>query len=135
MNIDLKSIGMLLLLSSCEHYDGRLEIVNETAATIAAESYTDSIPNLVETNGARYYMEYGIRPAEHRGLMRSGKNGWLFAIKGSKNNRLNLVIYDIDSIKKYNCMDSLIQKGIYNSFSFSEEELDSMNWKIVIKNM
>jgi len=124
---------LLLFLNACDYYDYRLVIVNETNGMIVAETDTDTLPKLPRINKTEFYLDRGINPQEQSRLMKGGKNGWPFAIKRSKNNKLNLFVYNIDSLKKYKSIDSLVAKKKYSRYEFSEDELEANDWKVVIK--
>lgn len=122
-----------LILSGCDYYDERLEIQNNTSHEIAVETFLDSIPTLSELNKTEYYLHNSISPNETERLIEMGSTkGWIFRIEKNKNNRLNLLVFQSDSLKNYG-IDSLITLGIYDKYIFSKEELDKMNWKVVIE--
>jgi len=121
------------ILLGCDYYDGRLEVQNNTSHVIAVETFLDSIPTLSELNKTEYYLQNSINPNETERLIEMGSTkGWSFRIEKSNNNRLNLFVFQIDSLKMYG-IDSLISLGIYDKYIFSEKELDEKNWKVVIE--
>ena len=122
----------LIALSGCDYYDGRLEIHNKSTDIVAIETFLDSIPALLEVGKTEYYLSHPIYPGESENPLEMGTNGWLFRIKNSKNNRLNLFVFQIDSLKLYG-IDSLISRGIYKKYIFSEEELNDSDWKVIIE--
>lgn len=137
LTMKLKVLCCLLvfsfLLLGCDYYDKRLEVQNNTSHEIAVETFLDSIPTLYELNRTEYYLQNSINPNETERLIQMGSTkGWIFRIEKSNNNRLNLFVFQIDSLKKYG-IDSLIAMGIYDRYMFSETELDKKNWKVVIE--
>ena len=124
----------LIIITSCDPYDNRLEIVNRMEEAIAVHTYSDTIPTAAETNGTGYYLDNVIVPGETRNLIQIGsRNGWPFAIARSKNKKLNLVVFNIDSLRQHQNIDSLISKGIYRSYQFTEADLNNVNWKVVLE--
>lgn len=121
------------VLLGCDYYDGRLEVQNNTSHEIAVETFLDSVPTLSELNKTEYYLQNSINPNETERLIEMGSTkGWSFRIEKSKNNRLNLFVFQVDSLKMYG-IDSLISLGIYDKYIFSEKELDKKNWKVVVE--
>lgn len=121
------------ILSGCDYYDGRLEVQNNTSHVVAVETFLDSIPTLSELNKTEYYLQNSINPNETKRFIEMGSTkGWSFRIEKSNNNRLNLFVFQIDSLKVYG-IDSLISLEIYDRYMFSETELDKKNWKVVIE--
>jgi len=72
-------------------------------------------------------------PSDTANMVAMSKKGWPFFIARSKNKKLNLIVFDIDSLKKYDSIDTLIKRNKYRRFEFSEEQLNSKNWEIVIR--
>jgi len=123
----------IIVFFGCDYYDGRLEVHNSTSHVVAIETFLDSIPTLSELNQTEYYLQNGIRPNETKRLIKMGSTkGWSLRIEKSKNNRLNLIVFQVDSLKKYG-IDSLISLGIYDRYKLSETELEKKSWKVVIK--
>ena len=121
------------ILLGCDYYDGRLEVQNSTSDAIAVGTFLDSIPTLPVLNKTSYYLQNSINPNETRRLIKTGSTkGWSVRIKKSNNNRLNLFVFQVDSLKIYG-IDSLISLGIYDRYIFSEMELENKNWKVVIE--
>jgi hypothetical protein len=121
-----------LVFSGCDYYDYRLKVINKTNNVIAIETYLDTLPDFPNLNHAEYYFRNRLEPKDSIELVKSGKNGWLFFIEESRNKKLNLIVYNIDSLRKYESIDTLIKKRIYRCYEFSEKELQEKNWKIVI---
>lgn len=120
-------------LQGCDYYDGRLEVQNNTSHVIAVETFLDSIPTLPVLNKTEYYLQNYINPGETESLSKPGSTrAWSFLIENSSNKRLNLFVFQMDSLKVYG-IDSLITLGIYDRYMFSKKELDKKNWKVVIE--
>ncbi|REG76887.1 hypothetical protein [Algoriphagus antarcticus] len=122
-----------VIFSGCDYYDGRLEVHNSTSHVVAVETFLDSIPTLSELNKTEYYIQNSISPNETKRLIKMGSTkGWSFRIKKASNNRLNLFVFQVDSLKTYG-IDSLISLGIYDRYMFPEVHLDENNWKVIIE--
>ncbi|MFM7858438.1 MAG: hypothetical protein ACKO96_42590 [Flammeovirgaceae bacterium] len=127
------AIVFMLLLGGCDYYDQRLEIVNKVGSEVAVETYLDTSPDFPSVNKTEFYLSHSVAPNDSVTLTRVGKNGWPFLIQRSKNKKLNLVIYSIDSLRKYQSIDTLIKKGIYKKSEFSEDELEKMGWSVTLR--
>lgn len=126
-------ILLVLFLNGCDYYDRRLEIVNRSKNEIAVENYLDTVPNFPSLGKTEFYLEHRILLGGSAKLTAIGKNGWPFSIIKSKNKKLNLVVYNVDSLRKYQSIDTLIKKQIYTRYEFSEDEMKDKKWKVVIK--
>lgn len=121
------------IIIGCDYYDDRLQVQNSTSHVVAVETFLDSIPTLRELNKTEYYLRNNIGPHETGRLIEKGSTkGWSYRIERSNNKRLNLIVFNIDSLEKYG-VDSLISLRIYNRYMFSERELDGKNWKVVVE--
>ncbi|MDR7130951.1 hypothetical protein J2X69_003310 [Algoriphagus sp. 4150] len=122
-----------IILSGCDYYDGRLEVENKSPHEVAVETFLDSVPTLSELNKTEYYIQNSIKPDESKRLIEMGSTReWSFRIKKTNNNRLNLFVFQIDSLKMYG-VDSLISLGIYDRYILSEKYLNNENWKVVVE--
>lgn len=127
-------ILIYMTFMSCMMFDSRLEVHNMTSNSIVVEGFEDTIPDLNKTFFTRYYLLNIINKGERLNVSREeGVNSWPRLIKRSKNNKLNLFIFQVDSIKKYHEIDSLILKKIYTRYEFTNEELEKNGWKVEIK--
>jgi hypothetical protein len=123
----------MFFVCSCDYYDHRLEIVNKGGSEIVVETYLDEMPDFPSVNKTEFYLSHGVAPDDSVTLTKVGKNGWPFLIQRSKNKKLNLVIYSIDSLRKYQSIDTLIKKRIYKRSEFSEDELEKMGWSVKLR--
>ena len=130
--ITLRNLLFCLTLSSCEYYDRRLEVINNTSYKIAVETFSDSIPTFSELNKTAYYSRSAIYPNESSNLIAMGsKREWSNKIDNNKNKKLNLLVFNIDSMEVYG-VDSLVRMGFFNTYIISEDILEASNWKVKI---
>ncbi|MBL3656702.1 hypothetical protein [Fulvivirga sediminis] len=123
------------MMTSCDYYDTRLWIKNSTDHEISYSTGLDITPNLSEVNVTDYHFNNAIPPGGSENLVKPGSTkGWSFFIADSKNQKLNLFVYSIDSLRKYQSVDTLIKKHIYTKHSFTEKELENMDWEVIIKD-
>jgi len=124
-------ILLVFLLPACiyEWGDARLKIINRTNHEISFDYNIDTVPKYPSTKRDRPITYIG--DTSH---VPENRDNWPAAIERSNNKKLNLFIYNVDSLKKYNEIDLLIQKGIYKRFSYSREELEKSNWIVTIKD-
>jgi hypothetical protein len=119
---------------SCDVHDDRLNVINLSAEKIALSTELDTIPEYPSVDKTEYYFRTTLRPQDSTKLLFEGRRmGWSFFISESVNNKLNLFVYNIDSLKKYQSIDTLIKNRLYTRYSFAEKDLDRSNWEIVIE--
>ena len=127
------TLAFLIILTSCDYFDRRLGIVNHTKAEFTVETYSDTIPDFPSINKTEFYLSQTITPNDSLRLIKLGKNGWPLEISNSRNNKLNLVVYNIDSLRNHKSIDTLIRRRIYKRYEFSEKELQDKKWKVIIE--
>jgi hypothetical protein len=105
-----------------------LYVKNNSPYKIAVRNLPDTI-----TDHSRltigYLVSITIKPGAVRNMImpiRSDAYSW--EIKKSVNKKLNLFFFNVDTLLKYNDLNYVYTKKLYTLYSFSEEELDSMNW-------
>ncbi len=110
---------------------GRLRVVNRSAAPIFVEVFESPVPDYQSVNGTAYYQQNFIRPDSSATQMMVGSNGWPFYVRRSRNQRLNLCVFQAADLQRTPAIDSLIRRRQYTLWSFSEVALDSMDWTVV----
>ena len=121
----------IVFIISCEYFDSRLRIINMTKNPIVVETFSDSI-NMKVNNHTEYYLSNIIVEGGIINLTESGINGWPFFVRRSKNKRLNICIFNADTLKKYQSINLLINSKMYKKYSFTEEELLKMGWVVTV---
>lgn len=121
-----------VFIFSCDYFDHRLKIINLTNKDIMIETFSDSIAKISESNQTEYYLANIIKASKATNLTESGTNGWPFHIRRSKNQMLNLCVFSVDSLKKYQTINFLIKYKIYKKYSLTEKELMERDWVIKI---
>lgn len=134
----MKPIPILLFIivvTSCDVHDDRLKVLNLSDVNISLSTEKDTIPEYPSVDKTEYHLRSALYPEEEKKLLYEGqRKGWSFFIADSKNEKLNLFVYNIDSMGKYKSIDTLIRKQIYTRYSFTEQELDEMDWQVIIKD-
>jgi len=135
----VRNLFLIIILSvflvSCDYYDHRLWVKNVTNGSICLSTDLDTVPSLSSVNSTGYYLNNVLRPGDSTNLVKPGSTkGWSFFIDESSNDKLNLFVYNIDSLKKYQSIDTLIKNSIYTRYSFTEKELELVNWEVVIND-
>lgn len=125
---------LIALLASCAYDpgDGRLEIINLTKHDIAVFWSPDTIPEYPSINDTEIYLRNQIM-AGNAASQPADDGNWPKFVRNSFNNKLNLFIYNIDTLKAYNSIDTLIIKKLYRRLEYSMEELDQLDWKIKVQ--
>ncbi|TKC09097.1 hypothetical protein [Pedobacter frigoris] len=120
-----------IFLSSCAYDPGdkRLQITNNTGHQISYEYGADTVPytnNLIE-----YYLSTVIYPNESMNIPENDAN-WPAFVSNSRYGKMYLFIYELDSLRKYDSIDTVNKKGIYRRMEYSLDELEKLDWKIEI---
>jgi hypothetical protein len=114
----------------------RLSILNMSDKKISVLYSNRANGRLTENNIAYFTSEENvIQPDSSFDITILGtKDPWHKYIDAGKTEKLFLYIFDIDSLKKFNnsySMDDLInQKKYLKILSYSEKQLNEINWKI-----
>lgn len=120
---------------SCDVHDDRLKVMNHSIEEITLSTGLDTVPGYPSVNKSEYYLRTSLSPLDSRRLLKEGRSkAWSFFISESKNDKLNLFVYNIDTLRKYQSIDTLIKNRLYRRYSFTEKELEKSDWEIVIEN-
>lgn len=95
-------ICLTIAHQSCvyDRFDGRLEIVNLSGVSISIDDGQGPTPEYPSLNQTEYFLRDTIAVDEKKSLIQTNLD-WSKYIKKSKNKRLNLFIYNLDTLKKY----------------------------------
>jgi len=123
-------ISLAMLAGTCDYTDNRLKIKNNSSYTIAFDYSTDTVLEQ-EIKHVNAVISDKIMPGKIANQSLPGStNAWPFLIKKSKNNKLNVFIFNVDTVLKYNDWEYIRNHRLYKRYSFTEEELNRMNWII-----
>ncbi len=121
-----------MLLYSCDYYDRRPIVYNHQSSNICIELYNSDELDSNHLNHSDYYISNYIAPHDSsRFINMDGIKAWSEYIQSSQSKRLNVFVFQLDSIKEYG-IEHVVFNGLYDHLIFSEQELDNLNWKIVI---
>src|SRR5688572_797484 len=93
---------LMLVLNGCDYYDVRLQVINQSDHEISYAVYSRPVPDFPSINKTEFYLGFTAMPGDTLRRARPGKNAWSYEIEKSTNKKLNLVIYNVDSLRKYN---------------------------------
>ncbi len=115
----------------CEpQIDDKLKIKNESDKIIVVVTSTDSMAKT--QNMVEYYFENQIESNSEKSILRRGS--WDVEILRSYNNKLNVYLYDVDTLKKYQDMKIITKNDLHiKRYSLSKEDLKQTNWRIIFK--
>ncbi len=115
----------------CEpQIDDKLKIKNESDKIIVVVTSTDSMAKT--QNMVEYYFENQIESNSEKSILRRGS--WDVEILRSYNNKLNVYLYDVDTLKKYQDMKIITKNDLHiKRYSLSKEDLVQTNWRIIFK--
>lgn len=130
----LRFILFILLasfISSCDFYDYRLRICNQSEHDAYAIDYDtstlDDYPNF-RLDGKQCFL-----PKDSTISVMTNRGGWPNHIKSARNKKLNIFYIAPDTIKKYS-KEYIIKKRMYIQVrSYTLEELIKSNWLIIYK--
>lgn len=126
--------GILAIATSCDYYDSRLKIINKDNSAICVETFLDTLPDYPSANQPEAYLSHIILPNDTSEQTIPGSSGeWIREVNRSKNKKLNVFIYQADSVRRYHNMDSLNQKRRFKRLSFTLDELNADNWTVVVE--
>jgi hypothetical protein len=121
----------ILFSTSCDYVDNRLQIRNNSPFPIAFEVCKDTILGKADVNNIEYYFSNYLNPGQEIKKSKIGSTkSWSYYIKNSTNQKLNIYFFNVDILKKYNSMDTIISLKLYHKYEFTEQELEKAKWKI-----
>jgi len=123
---------LAFILAGCDYYDNRLSVVNHSQRPICPEAFEDTIPDFPTLNQPEAYLSHIVLPGDSTSLTRVGTNGWPFSVQRSTNRKLNLFVYNADSVRQYHSMDSLNRQRRFHRISLSLAELEARHWRVVV---
>lgn len=62
--------------------------------------------------------------------MRATNVAWIQYVRNSPHKKLFIFVYDYDTLLKYNNIDTIRAKRLFKELSFTEKELNDINWHI-----
>lgn len=134
----------LWLFSSCDGYDTKLIVLNKTDKTLVMDITEDSIYSL-ESSMNRYNLDLDdctafrkrvqIYPEQYSKQYGAFNTTWEWVIDRSYNKKLNLYVFEWDSLVKYRSLDSLYKvRGCYKKMTVSKAALEHNDWTVEIKD-
>ena len=128
-------LGIIILFFSCDYVDNRLTISNKSTNTIIFVTSLDSSLVCWEVQHLEVYLSKKVLPQKKMtDIFPGSTTEWSKYINRSTNEKLNLFIFDMDTIHKYENWCSIITNKRYvKRYSLTEKELDSMNWIVTYK--
>ena len=131
---------LMNLIISCDPIDHKLKLINNTNDK-TYYTYSQNIDLLamydVELEKMKVSQSYHnyINSIEANDTImppEMGYDAWVKLIQNSKNKKLYIFTFDIDTLEKYQWKD-IVQKNKYkNRYAISLEELEKINWTVNI---
>lgn len=122
---------LVSLAGACDFTDNRLNIKNNSNYAIAFDYSLDTTLEKKPMNEIPYFVSEKILPGETKSQSIFGSTqGWPFFIRNSNNKKLNVFIISIDTLLKYDDWEYIRTHRLYQRYSFTEEELNRINWII-----
>ncbi len=124
------TITIIAILQSCNSKEVSLKLKNNSTYAVAFDSSLDTIPDSVSID-MDIFMRDQILPGKTVTMIKPGDSeGWLSLIQNSSNNKLNVFIMNIDTLKKYNDWTYIRKHKLYKRYEYPEEELNKKGWVI-----
>jgi len=120
------------LLSSC-FGDSRLMVINHTKSQIVFEHDAKNELATSELNNTEFYLGRPLEVGDSTYVAEYG-GSWPNFFKRSKFQKLNLFIFNFDTLKRYSGINYLVEHKLYRRFEFSEADLEKSNWQIIVKD-
>lgn len=122
-------IIIVIIFISCDYFDNRLKIKNNSNYAIAFDFSQDTIFNSI--NNVQAVLNNNIQPIGIKYFSMPGsRRSWSNYINNSKNKKLNIFIFSVDTLYKFYNWNYIISNKLYKRYEFTEDELDKMNWTI-----
>ncbi len=124
-----------MILTSCDYVDNRLTIINNSNKKICFDFDKDTILTIPALGKKEFYMSsYMINPNESNQVSMPGSTKyWDYYINSSKNKKLNLFIFDYDSVVNCNWDSLRKNKRFIKRLEITKAQLDSNNWIVNYK--
>lgn len=118
-------------IGSCDYYDNRLQVQNNSNEQITFEFSLDTVLDQGKNEDIKYLIRDGLSPGETKRQTRPGStNAWPGFIEQSNNKKLNVFFINLDSLSKFNDWNYLREKKAFTRKEYSLEELERINWII-----
>ncbi|TKG95775.1 hypothetical protein EYV94_05640 [Puteibacter caeruleilacunae] len=132
IRIFLIAITLLTLAATCDYYDNRLQIKNNSSETITVVFSEDTLlpagKNKIITLLLKDKIESGKTVRKNKP---GSKNAWPFLIKRSTNQKLNIFFINADTLSKNNNWTNIKDNQAYERKEYTLNELENNNWLIV----
>lgn len=130
LKVFLFIISLVMLAGTCDYTDNRLKIRNNSNHAIAFDYSIDTVLEQ-ESKKIESIISDKIMPGETVSQTMPGSaNGWPFLIKRSKNNKLNVFVFEVDTLLKYNDWEYIRTRKLYKRYEYLEEDLNRTNWTV-----
>jgi hypothetical protein len=122
-----------LMLNSCDYYDSRLKISNNSDKTICYEYDLDTVLDVATQYKKEYLLSNSIMPNETRSVTLPGSTDmWIRRVMSSVDTTLSIFIFDYETVNSSN-WDSLRHNNLYEQrLDFKLYELEKMEWNIFV---
>lgn len=126
----LFSISLVAIIYSCDKTEVSLKLKNNSKYAVSFDSALDTIPDSVSID-MQILIRDQILPGTTVTMIKPGDSeGWLSLIQNSTNNKLNVFIMNIDTLKRYESWKYIRKNKLYKHYEYTEEELNKKGWVI-----
>jgi hypothetical protein len=134
----MKSYGLFFLIiiafTSCDYYDDRLQIKNNSSKVICFDTQNDTFLSYPSINDKEFYLSEKILPGKTKAVALNGAtDAWEQFIAHSHNRTMSLFIFDFDTVVKYN-WDSIRKYGKYiKRYDLKVRDLKLNDWTVIFQ--
>lgn len=129
----LLSILPLLILISCDYYDRRLKIINQSDKAICFDYEVDTFLDMPSINKKEYFISARIEPGDtNRVILPGSSTKWIMEVSSSKDSTLSIFVFDYDQVLNNN-WDTLRIRKKYKRLDYKLDELNKNNWTVIIE--
>jgi hypothetical protein len=128
----LSNILLLISLMSCDFFDRRLIIKNQSQKNIRVDYSLDTLLSL-EGNQTFILTENDVQIGKKKNFLNNGKNGWEIQANESVDKKLHIFIMSEDTLYKYDAKTIVKLQKYEKRIDISIAELKAKNWEVVYK--
>lgn len=130
-----KLIGVLLflILISCDYYDGRLKIINQSDKVICFDYEVDTTLDVPSINKKEFFIRERIERGDSNNVVLPGsETKWIMKVNSGKDSTLSIFVFDYEQVLK-NDWDTLRMKKRYKRLDYKLVDLNKKNWTVIVE--
>ena len=123
----------VLTFVSCDYYDGRLHIINNSNKTICFDHEVDTVLDVPSVAKKEYFLGKRLNPGDTTNVVLPGSTKqWIWEVESGKDSTLSIYVFDYEQVKNEN-WDTLRKNKNYQRLDYSLSELKKNNWTVIVE--